>query len=242
MLDNSAQSVSDGGRIADAKALAAERWFGYGRWDAPYWFIGKEPGGSDEPEQYASWLRLGGGELIDCKEHDRDCATSDDSMVWHGKRARLQPTWRPLIALLLAYEGAPDYDAEAVRVYQEERWGTTGGETALIELSAVAAPSTSVSDHLRLAHLSERIAKIRARIAENKPRFVLFYGAGLDPVYGRPYLERWSEIAGQSLEQNTIVQRDGTAFVATPHPTAHGLTTAFWTDLGRRLANVCRQT
>jgi hypothetical protein len=58
--------------MADAKALAAERWYGYGRWNAPYWFVCKEPGGVDEPEQYASWLRLGAGELIDCRAPDLD--------------------------------------------------------------------------------------------------------------------------------------------------------------------------
>lgn len=219
------------------KTLAAERWFGYGRWDAPYWFVGKEPGGTDEPEQYASWLRLGGGELIDCRAHDLDCAASEDRMMWHGRGGRLQHTWRPLITLLLAYQGAPEYDKDAVWRYQDERWGSKTGETALIELSAVAARSTSVAEALRLTHLPERIATIRARIADHRPALVLFYGAGRDPVEGLPYLERWSEIAGVTLEQNVVVRRDGTTYVATPHPTAHGLANAFWMDLGRRLAS-----
>lgn len=222
--------------MTDPKALAAERWFGYGRWDAPYWFVGKEPGGTDEPEQYASWLRLGGGELIDCRAHDADCATAASPMMWHGEWGRLQPTWRPLIALLLAYQGAPTYDKGAVWTYQDERWGSTTGDTALIELSALAAPSTSVTEALRLTHLPERIAAIRARVVEHRPKFVLFYGAGRDPIFGAPYIERWSEIAGEALEPNVLVRRDDTAYVATPHPTAYGLTNAFWTELGRRLA------
>jgi hypothetical protein len=69
-----------------------------------------------------------------------------------------------------------------------------------------------------------------------RPKFVLFYGAGRDPVTGLPYIERWSDIAGVTLEQNVIVGREDTVYVATPHPTAHGLTNAFWTDLGRQLA------
>jgi hypothetical protein len=35
------------------KALAAEQWFGYGRWAAPYWFVGMEPGGQDDAR--VSW-------------------------------------------------------------------------------------------------------------------------------------------------------------------------------------------
>lgn len=220
----------------DPKSLAAERWFGYGRWDARFWFVGKEPGGPGEPEQYASWLRLGGGELIDCRAHDRDCAVSEDAMVWHGSGGRLQPTWRPLIASLLSYSGAVEYDKDAVWRYQDAQWGSTSGETALVELSAIAAPSTSAAEALRLTHLPERVATIRSRIAEHRPDFVLFYGAGRDPVRGVPYLERWSEIAGMTLEPNVVERRDGTVYVATPHPTARGLTNAFWIELGRRLA------
>ncbi len=224
----------------DAKTQAAEKWFGYGRWDAPFWFVGKEPGGSDEPEQYASWLRLGGGELIDLRAHDLDCAPPGSVMLWHGDRARLQATWRPLIALLLAYQGVPAYDREAIRRYQDQRWGSVAGETALIELSAVAAPSTSAGEALRLAHLPERISTIRRRLSEHRPRFVVFYGGGNDPVFGKPYIERWSEIAGVPLAQNEIAVRDGIAFVATPHATAHGITNDFWTDLGSRMAAACR--
>lgn len=62
------------------KAAAAEKWYGYGTWDAPYWFVGKEPGGADDPEQCASWLRLGGGELIDCRQHDSDCVKPGSTM------------------------------------------------------------------------------------------------------------------------------------------------------------------
>jgi len=30
----------------DAREMARS-WFGYGRWSAPYWFVGMEPGGDD---------------------------------------------------------------------------------------------------------------------------------------------------------------------------------------------------
>lgn len=55
--------------MVDAKTLAAESWYGYGPWDAPYWFIGMEPGGDDTHASYEAWEALGGHELIDCREH-----------------------------------------------------------------------------------------------------------------------------------------------------------------------------
>jgi hypothetical protein len=48
------------------------------------------------------------------------------------------------------------------------------------------------------------------------------------------------QIAGVALEPNDIVRRDGMVHVASPHPPAHGLTTAFCMDLGRRLAKAGR--
>lgn len=151
--------------------------------EQPYWFIGKEPGGADDTEQYASWLRLGGDELIDCGAHDRDCSTDTNPPLWHGVEPgpNLQPTWRPLIAMLLAYRGAAACDEHAVRRYQDERWGRSDGETALLELSAIAAPSVSHDDAMRLMHLEERIATIRRRLEEHRPQLVVFTASAPTP-------------------------------------------------------------
>ncbi len=219
------------------KSDAASGWFGYGRWGAPYWFIGKEPGGSDDPEQYASWRRLGGAELIDCREHDLDCpSTGRAPGLWHGGESPpLQRTWRPLIAMVLAYEGAASYDEAAVRKYQDEAWGRLDGNTAVVELSAVAAPSVSHSEKMRLFQIDERINTIREHLRHTAPEFVVFYGLGTDPVHNVPYLRHWRRIADADLEVGEPVQVGKTIFVADRHPTAHGTTTQHWLDLGRRL-------
>jgi hypothetical protein len=221
---------------SDPKALAAANWFGYGRWDAPYWFIGKEPGGSDEPEQYASWKRLGGSELIDCRAHDVDCAAGGAGL-WHGPEPgpNLQKTWRPLIAMTLSFEGARNWDDHAGRRYQDEHWGRSGGDTAVIELSAAAAKSVSHDEGMRLMHLPERMATIRGRLADHPPKFVVFYGLGTDPVHNVPYLDHWRAIAGHPLDVDVPVLVGQTVFVVQQHPTAHGTTTQHWMDLGRRV-------
>jgi hypothetical protein len=219
----------------DPKELAAIGWFGYGRWDAPYWFVGKEPGGSDEPEQYASWQRLGGDELIDCREHDTEDA--DGHRMWHGPDPgpKLQPTWRPLIAMILAYQGAKNWDLHAARRYQDESWGRTDGDTAVLELSAVAAKSVSDKEAMRLRNLPERIRKFQERLAQNPPKFVVFYGLGMDPVNNVPYVDHWRAIANHDLEIDEPVLLGRTVFVVEKHPTAHGTTTQHWMDLGRRV-------
>jgi len=108
---------------ADPCALASRWWFGYGRWDAPYWYVGKEPGGTGEGDA-ESWLRLGGGaELIDCAAHD----TGPNGPLWHGPGAKLQPSWRPLIASLVAFKGTETYDP---RPYGRTRIDPGAGWTA----------------------------------------------------------------------------------------------------------------
>jgi hypothetical protein len=221
--------------ITDPKALAAASWFGYGRWDAPYWFIGKEPGGEDDPEQYASWARLGGSELIDCREHDLDCPSHRTPGMWHGEGPPLQRTWRLLIAMVLAYEGATEYHDDSARRYQDERWGRADGDTAVLELSAIAAKAVSYVEDLRLSHLEERISLFRTRLKEHVPQFVVFYGLGNDPIRDVPYLEYWRAIAQHDLMIDEPVKIGETVFVVEKHPTAHGTTTKHWTDLATRI-------
>ncbi|MGP6158476.1 MAG: hypothetical protein ACLPYS_13395 [Vulcanimicrobiaceae bacterium] len=214
------------------KCLAAMRWFGYGRWDAPYWFIGKEPGGGDDPESYSAWERLGGLDLVDCREHDL-AYRGADAGKWHTwKPPHLQPTWRPLIALLLSYFGATSYERESVRAYQAACWGRLDGETTVLELAAAAA---NEPDAMRLAHLRQRIATLKAKLAENHPKFVLLYGLGFDLASNMSDVRHWNEIAERTLVENVPVKVGRTVFVYTRHPTAHGIDDRFWIDLGKAI-------
>lgn len=226
--------------MRDLKALAAERWFGYGHWGSRFWFVGKEPGGEDDQENYASWARLGGLDLIDCREHDLDYR-GDERGIWHiGKdgcgRPRLQNTWRPLIALLLAYKGKPEYDPELIRDYQANDWGRFGGETCVVELSAVAVRSTTVREPLRLHEVDRRVGILGAKLASNSPEFVVFYGSGVAQTTGVLYSEYWRRIAGARLQEGIPVLIGTTVCCHAPHPTSYGLRNEYWTGLGQTIA------
>ena len=67
------------------------RSYGFGRWDAPFWFIGPEQGkGKDEPEdndrRVEAWKRLGKTELCDCLEFHAQIS----DLSWHVEGANLQ--------------------------------------------------------------------------------------------------------------------------------------------------------
>lgn len=118
------------GPDTDIRDMARE-WYGYGRWDAPYWFIGPEPGqqgGNNLEERRAdlekrckAWICLGRGELIDCKKHHFCFGETR----WHREvpPPATQATWRQLIRLLLAYRSVKEPDIEDIRSYQQNCWG-----------------------------------------------------------------------------------------------------------------------
>lgn len=120
----STESRCPGG--ADSKLRATESWFGYDRWDAKYWFIGMEPGGEDDAASYDAWLGLGGGELIDCRQHHLDRGFTK----WHDDdRHGTQPTWRRLIQTMLGFEGLPATLEDVLR-YQHDGWGCVDDDGA----------------------------------------------------------------------------------------------------------------
>jgi hypothetical protein len=214
----------------DAKTKAGEVWFGYGRWAAPYWFVGMEPGGSDDHASYESWLRLGGGELIDCRAHHLDSNAHAPAVVteWHrDHEPPTQSTWRKLIQMLMAYEAKPT-DMDTVREYQRVPWGSIAGETALIELSSLHAPSLAAEVVGRTSHRKDRIALIKRRMEENQPKFALFYGTG--------YREEYEKIVGGTFDANGGCWSGNTLCVLARHPIGVGAPGEdFWIDLGRRV-------
>lgn len=209
--------------VPDFKALAAEKWFGYGRWSAPYWFVGMEPGGAEEPLVYSTWHDSGAPELLDLLEHSTAC---HDTRLVVGEPP-LQPTWKQLIRLVLGYEGKPAGN-EDVREYQRDCLGRRAGQTLLIEISSVNAKSLSVTVPEREAHRAERIATIRRRMLENKPDFIVFYGLR--------YADAYAEVAGGPFDSDRYRWNGPTLCALVRHPTAIPTSPASsWTEKGAQM-------
>lgn len=156
----------------------ARTFYGYGRWDAPYWFIGPEPGKgpgeiTDNTPRVEAWVELQKRELCDCKEFHQRIGQKD----WHRNSPRkpsLQRTWRPLMLLLKTFldDSVP---RDHLRSYQRDSWGREQGETCVIELSALAAQGLDTPvDRSRFRE--QRIDEIRAKVRNHKPQLVVMYG------------------------------------------------------------------
>lgn len=102
----------------DDRAFEAEMahgFYGYGRWDAPHWFIGPEQGigpkGVGNAVRSKVWHKLGSPELCDCKEFHFEIGEDSWYRTTPPPAPLLQSTWRPLMLLLMSFLGErPDQD------------------------------------------------------------------------------------------------------------------------------------
>jgi len=213
---------------------AAENWYGYGTWNAPYWFIGPEPGGHQNPTMYEAWAQLGGGELVDCRAHHQlaNQLNHNQHTRWHDERAVLQPTWRCLTLLLKIYEGTA-IDKETIREYQRLHWGGLNGREAVVEISCVHAQNMNEENEQlprrqQRPLLEARIETLRRRIDEHRPTFAVFYGLGI-------YRGYYEQIVGADFDRQGYAARNGTVCLLSRHPASRGIGNSFWIEQGREL-------
>jgi hypothetical protein len=213
----------------DLLASYANSFYGYGRYEAPYWFIGLEEGSDGSVEEIQRRLvvwREGG------------CQELEDAWDYHVRigaehltreRPKLQSTWKQLCRIVLVGTGQPS-DTESLRHYQKHHLGRRDGATCLLELLPLPSRNTGEWQYWkasRLSHLASRraaqqyyaprrVLHLRQRIAQYRPAVVVFYGAT-----NRTW---WTEIAGVPFERvgdaalYSATAQD-TLYLITTHPT-----------------------
>lgn len=240
--------------------------YGYGRWDAPYWFIGPEQGMASPNNnldlRVEKWRELGSCELNDCREFHRRIG----EMQWHFKEptVNLQQTWRPLMLLLMSFLNRPiDNDSLRnsglrrnyhLRAYQRDRWGAVdekAAETCVIELSGLAAPSASESEDTR-PYRAERIKVICKKMRAHQPKLVVMYGRGEETdawrALGRCVSGREFPLDGTApcnMPKTSVLLNRPTILVCTPHPSKPPKdgkqslkVNEYWTRLGKKLRDL----
>jgi hypothetical protein len=204
----------------------AENFYGYGRWDAPFWFLGAEAGMSKDgidslSARFKSWQEIGGAGVVDCAKHHHGFGMTK----WHQPHPPTQPTWRQLIRLFLAHK-CMNPNIEDIRAYQRDHWGSKDGETCVIELMGLASPNMRTPQD-RTTFLSRRIERIRKEAFTHQPAFIVMYGLG--------QREEWERIAGQKFDSNGICHIGKTIAALASHPVAKGLDNEYWVKLGQAL-------
>jgi hypothetical protein len=220
-------------------------FFGYGSYEAEYWFVGMEEGGGGTLEEIASRLRTwdyrAGQELEDVRTYHEALQIDQffkDPVV-------LQPTWAQLIRVFLAANGLPA-ETEAIKTFQKDGLGRQGGNTCLVELMPLPSPGTNrwfyskwsclpylrTRDAYKAAIQPMRLNHLKSRIKEYRPRCVVFYG--------KSYRTSWEEIAGtqmSTVQPNGfgLCRKGSTQFLITQHPAARGARNEYFIAAGKLL-------
>lgn len=230
---------------SDLLAAFMSGHFGYGNLAAPVWFVGmEEHGGHSEEEialRLAAWSNLGRRVVSDVRDYHRAIGVD---RYW-VERPPIQRTWGCLIRVLLASKGVAA-DTDAVRQYQRDRLGRAEGESCLLELMPLPAPSINqwpyaafavdpslVSRETYLAEWRQkRVGAMRELVRQHRPQAVVFYGSG--------YSDQWTEVAGAEFGVSDGLRGcrvANTVFVVAKHPAAHGTGSAYFARIGAAIAS-----
>lgn len=216
-------------------------FYGYGNYSGDYWFIGMEEGGGnsfvDVHNRLRAWGKRGKCELEDVAEYHAEIGVTH----LFGNKPKIQRTWNKLIRAYLSGQNQVP-TKEQVREYQCKFFGRTGGDTCLLELLPLPSPSTNdwlYAQHSRLPHLANRrlyknscvetrIANLRERVKQYRPKAVVFYGLS--------YLPEWQAIAEEAFLSGPndllISHNRSTRFVVARHPTEWGITNEYFHQVG----------
>jgi hypothetical protein len=231
-------------RVNEELEHMASGFYGYGDWDAPYWFIGPEQGGGNNLKRSKVWdqfVRTGRAKdgLCDCKEFHKEI----EEKRWHFKEPlELQRSWKRLMWLLMAYTDRPSGD-ESLYNYQCNCWGMRNGETCVIELSGLSFRSFRESANFLSSELDGDAAARFRGFKQKRVNHIIDKIKEVDPkpelvvLYGYTQERFWKQIAEAGLDRDTAKRIGKTIFVFGPHPAAYGTnidnSKPKWQKLGR---------
>ncbi len=122
----------------------AHQFYGFGSWKAGVWFVGvEEEGGAtfdDVASRLRAWDERGRKDLENAPVFYPACGTQS----WHGDSAKIHPTWKQLIRMLLLARGERDSE-KGILTYQRTHLGGAQDGACLMEL-----PATAIYEHGRL--------------------------------------------------------------------------------------------
>lgn len=230
---------------------------GYGRLDAPAWFLGiEEASGKGELER-----RLGVGA---CRPEDtlvEDLQDAHgripDGPRWFTERPPLQRTWTALIHAHLVATGHDAPTRDDRRAAQRDSWGRAHvaepeRRVLLAELWPLPSPKATgaawadVNRGFGRADLANRtayearwgpvrVALYRDLIARHRPRWVVAYGRAVHPhVRDIAHTAAWSPLEVDGRPWGETARVGDTTFVLAPHPaSSQGASLRGWAAVGR---------
>lgn len=222
-VDTSA-ACPEGGVDSDLLQAFMKGFYGYGSYEAPYWFVGIEESGGNSVGDIVRRLRAWDG---------RQRPEIDDLQGFHSSAeieislTKPQRTWRPLIQFVLRCKDE-SVSKESVCEYQASRLGREGGETCLLELLPLPRPGARAWPYSSWSTLpavttyrayekavrAARTETILSRIRQYCPSVVVFYGKS---DFWRNTVSIDAAAGGWGFDAGKIAK---TAVFVTAHPCA----------------------
>jgi len=222
----------------------ANGFYGYGDYQASYWFLGMEEGGGNSVDEInrriSTWKVRGGMELEDIVEYHRAIGISK----YFDEKPKIQNTWGKQIRFMHGYKNKP-INTESVRNFQRDCWGRKNSDSCIFDLFPLPSPSTSEwiygnksalnilkdRETYRNAFLQSRANHIRDRIDKFKPEIVC--------AFGTTYLNYWKTLVdGEFYKEEKFysINIGTTKFVVLQHPAAIGITNDYFYNVGELVA------
>ena len=207
------------------------KFAGYGRLDAPYWFLGVEEGiGGNSERELARLLAVRANWGVVMDSHDAHEELED--RFW--ARKSVSPAWRSAAKLLLMIKGETDVRASALPYVHRKlgRQSNTEGESLCGELlplpksaeSAWPSEYASAGGYLatgksyRLHAIPRRQAMWRSLIRDHQPNVVFLYGKKNWSYFKGILAATWNPITVGTMNAEEATVNDGkTIMYCIPH-------------------------
>ena len=142
-------------------------------------------------------------------------------------KGKIQPTWGPLIRVILALHGK-SAERQGVKDFQRCELGREDGENCVLDLSALSSPSKSArildgfgyswlrKEEKEASLIWPRCDSLRVKLTRHKPSLVLFYGLDEKRYWERISAQQFSP--SKKLGQLWLAGGESTLFAMMPHP------------------------
>ncbi|OGU61835.1 MAG: hypothetical protein A2315_13080 [Ignavibacteria bacterium RIFOXYB2_FULL_35_12] len=168
-----------------------EKFYGYGNYKSPIWFVGMEPGAPKERKKikkfFDVWKDRGELETDNVRESHLEIGIKHYTELF-SDNPKYQRTWGSLIKILFYANGKSNFTIDDIKDYQKDKLGQKNSDHCLIELLPLPSYSTTTwqysntgikelkdRDTYESYYIPRRIIGLRNRIKTHVPRVVIFY-------------------------------------------------------------------
>jgi hypothetical protein len=188
--------------LSDQQIHGIVNFLGYGRRDAPIWFVGIEEGlGIQKEEEVKNnvYARTKFDSIMDLREaHER--LIEDGRPIDIVNKASFTAVWVWMAKIVLAHR-RQSWDLDSAKNYVRTKLGRRDGETFLTELSPVPSARTSdkkwsnyFKQYGSASLIEERQRTLRKLLAENQPQLVICYGKAYGSQFSHLLQINWEPV------------------------------------------------